>query len=85
MKIKITYQPEEQAAASADVGILRRRYSAATVHAGGPGKIYLKVRGDDARRLTPCDFCAYGPPASVGKKPCVLCPAEACMTGKTTL
>lgn len=80
MKIKVTYLPEEQKEAAADLALLQLRHPGAklrTSDAHPPHQMcYLQVKPESSRRLSPCDFCRYTPPSSMAGKPCSICPAE---------
>ena len=80
MKIKITYLPEEEAEAAADLAVLQLRHPGSKVRTGSCGpnqrQVYLKVSSSAVRQLTPCDFCQHTYSFSMSNKPCSVCPTE---------
>ena len=80
MKIRITYLPEEQAEAAADIAIIRRRHPGAKLRTGDAHpprrQQYLQIPPGDGLPLSPCDLCRHGPRSRDDGKPCAICPAS---------
>lgn len=76
MKITISYMPEEENEATADMMVLHRRHPGTKTRrskAHLPAvSAYMRIAPGDFRQLTPCDFCGH----RYERKPCTNCPAK---------
>lgn len=43
----------------------------------GARKVINRIMAAKPYKASPCDFCRYNPPSSMGRKPCGICVASA--------